>query len=132
VRTLLDWKGSPQPIAATLKRVFPDQPERHVSHEALYTAIYTQPRGELRKPLVAGLRHGRSTRWPRTRGEERRGQIPDRVSIHVRPPEMDDRIMPGHWEGHFIKGAGNPSSVDVQVKRTSRLVLLTRISARAG
>jgi IS30 family transposase len=67
VRTLLDWKWSPQQIAATLKRVFPDEPERHVSHETIYTAIYAQPRGELRKQLVACLRHGRSTRC-RARG----------------------------------------------------------------
>ena len=90
VRTLLDWKWSPQQIAATLKRLFPDEPERHVSHETIYTAIYTaiygQPRGELRKQLVACLRHGRSTRMPRSRGEDRRGQIPDMVSIHVRRP----------------------------------------------
>ena len=127
VRTLLDWKWSPQQIAATLKRVFPDEPKRHVSHETIYTAIYAQPRGELRKQLVACLRHGRSTRLPRTRGDDRRGQIPDMVSIHVRPPEVDDRVMPGHWEGDFIKGAGNKSSVGVLVERTSRLVLLAKM-----
>jgi transposase, IS30 family len=127
VRTLLDWKWSPQQIAATLKRVFPDEPERHVSHETIYTAIYAQPRGELRKQLVACLRQGRSTRLPRSRGQDRRGQIPDMVSIHVRPPEVDDRVMPGHWEGDFIKGAGNKSSVGVLVERTSRLVLLAKM-----
>jgi IS30 family transposase len=127
VRTMLDWKWSPQQIAATLKRVFPDEPERHVSHETIYTAIYAQPRGELRKQLVACLRHGRSTRMPRTRGEDRRGRIPDMVSIHVRPPEVDDRVMPGHWEGDFIKGAGNKSSVGVLVERSSRLVLLAKM-----
>lgn len=128
VRTMLDWKWSPQQIAATLKRVFPDEPERHVSHETIYTAIYAQPRGELRKQLVACLRHGRGTRLPRTRGDDRRGQIPDMVSIHVRPPEVDDRVMPGHWEGDFIKGAGNKSSVGVLVERTSRLVLLAKMN----
>jgi IS30 family transposase len=107
VVTLLDWKWSPQEIAGTLKRVFPNEPERHVSHETIYTAIYAQPRGELRRQLIACLRRGRSTRMPRTRGEDRRGQIPDKVSIHVRPPEVQDRVMPGHWEGDFIKGAGN-------------------------
>jgi transposase, IS30 family len=127
VRTMLDWKWSPQQIAATLKRVFPDEPERHVSHETIYTAIYAQPRGELRRQLVACLRQGRSTRLPRTRGEDRRGQIPDMVSIHVRPPEVNDRVMPGHWEGDFIKGAGNKSSVGVLVERTSRLVLLAKM-----
>ena len=121
VRTMLDWKWSPQQIAATLKRVLPNEPERHVSHETIYTAIYAQPRGELRKQLVACLRQGRSTRMPRTRGEDRRGQIPDMISIHVRPPEVDDRVMPGHWEGDFIKGAGNKSSVGVLVERCPTL-----------
>jgi len=127
VLTLLSWKWSPQQIAATLKRVHPDQPEHHVSHETIYTAIYAQPRGELRRQLIACLRHGRSTRMPRSRGTDRRGQIPDMVSIHVRPPEVNDRVMPGHWEGDFIKGAGNKSSVGVLVERTSRLVLLARM-----
>ncbi len=127
VRTLLDWKWSPQQIASSLKLVFPNEPERHVSHETIYTAIYAQPRGELRRQLIACLRQGRGTRMPRTRGEDRRGQIPDMVSIHVRPPEVDDRVMPGHWEGDFIKGAGNKSSVGVLVERTSRLVLLAKM-----
>jgi len=66
--------------------VFPHEPERRVSHETNYTAIDAQLRGELRRQLVACLRHGHSTRMPRTRGTDRRGQIPDMVSIHVRPP----------------------------------------------
>ncbi|MDN5939943.1 MAG: IS30 family transposase [Salinisphaera sp.] len=127
VLTLLSWKWSPQQIAATLKRVFPDEPERHVSHETIYTAIYAQARGELRRQLIACLRQGRGTRMPRSRGTDRRGQIPDMISIHVRPPEVGDRVMPGHWEGDFIKGAGNKSSVGVLVERTSRLVLLARM-----
>jgi IS30 family transposase len=92
-----------------------------------HVAIYAQPRGELRRQLIACLRQGRSTRMPRSRGTDRRGQIPDMVSIHVRPPEIDDRVMPGHSEGDFIKGAGNKSSVGVLVERTSRLVLLARM-----
>jgi IS30 family transposase len=127
VRTLLDWKGSPQQIAATLKRVYPDAPHRHVSHETLYTAIYAQPRGELRRQLIACLRQGRSTRRPRTGGTDRRGQIPDRISIHVRPPEVHDRVVPGHWEGDLIKGAGNASAVGVLVERTRRRVMLARM-----
>ena len=90
VLTMLDWKWSPQQIAGTLKRVFADKPERCVSHETIYTAIYAQPRGELRRQLIACLRRGRSTRMPRSRGDDRRGQIPEMVSIHVRPPEIDD------------------------------------------
>src|SRR5258705_11314388 len=63
----------------------------------------------------------------RKRGTDRRGQIPEMVSIHVRPPEVDGRVMPGHWEGDFIKGAGNQSSVGVLVERSSRLVLLAKM-----
>ena len=128
VLTMLDWRWSPQQIAGTLKRVFPNEPERHVSHETIYTAIYALPRGELRRQLIACLRHGRSTRMPRSRGDDRRGQIPQMVSIHLRQPEVHDRVMPGHWEGDFIKGAGNQSSVGVLVERTSRLVLLAKMA----
>src|SRR5258707_1286271 len=136
VLTLLEWKWSPQQISGTLKRMYPTDPTQHVSHETIYapkevplgdTAIYAQPRGELRRQLIACLRHGHSTRMPRTRGTDRRGRISDMVSIHVRPPEVDDRVMPGHWEGDFIKGAGNQSSVGVLVERTSRLVLLAKM-----
>ena len=138
VLTLLDWKWSPQQISGTLKRMHPNDSSQRVSHETIYTAIYARPYGELRRQLVACLRHHRSDRMPRSRGTDRRGQIPDMVSIHVRPPEVDDRVMPGHWEGDFIKGANNASSVGVLVERSSRLVLLahmddaTAASALAG
>src|SRR5258708_1655351 len=127
VLSLLEWKWSPQQISGTLKSMSPDDPTQHVSHETICTAIYAQPRGELRRQLIACLRHGHSTRMSRKRGTDRRGQIPDMVSIHVRPPEVEDRVMPGHWEGDFIKGAGNQSSVGVLVERTSRLVLLAKM-----
>lgn len=124
---LLRWKWSPQEIAATLKRVYPHQRQRHVSHETIYNAIYAYPKGELRKELIACLRQNRTKRMPRSRGQDRRGQIPEMVSIHVRPPEVDDRIMPGHWEGDLIKGAGNRSAVAVLVERVSRAVLLAKM-----
>ena len=127
VLTLLDWKWSPQQISGTLRRMYPNDSTQQVSHETIYTAIYARPYGELRRQLVACLRHHRTDRMPRSRGTDRRGQIPDMVSIHVRPPEVDDRVMPGHWEGDFIKGANNASSVGVLVERTSRLVLLARM-----
>jgi IS30 family transposase len=127
VLTLLDWKWSPQQISGTLRRMYPDDSTQQVSHETIYTAIYARPYGELRRQLVSCLRHHRTDRMPRSRGTNRRGQIPEMVSIHVRPPEVDDRVMPGHWEGDFIKGANNASSVGVLVERTSRLVLLARM-----
>jgi len=97
VSSLLTWCWSPQQIAHTLRRMHPDDPSRRISHESIYNAIYAHPRGELRKPLIALLRQGKSTRRPRSAGNDRRGQIPEMVSIHVRPPEVQDRIMPGHW-----------------------------------
>jgi Transposase and inactivated derivatives, IS30 family len=81
----------------------------------------------LRKDLIACLRHGRAKRRPRSRGQDRRGQISDMLSLHVRPPEVEDRLVPGHWEGDLIKGARNQSAVGTLVERTSRLVLLARM-----
>lgn len=129
VVTMLAWRWSPQQIAATLRRVYPNQPEHQVSHETIYTAIYAHAKGELRQDLIACLRQGQSTRRPRRRGQDRRGQIPDMVSIHLRPPPIEDRQVPGHWEGDLIKGAGNRSSVGVLVERSSRLVLLARMES---
>ena len=118
---------SPQQITAMLKRTFPDNPGRHVSHETIYNAIYAQPRGELRREFISCLRHAHGRRLPRSHGTERRGQIADMLSIHVRSPEVNDRLMPGHWEGDLIKGAANRSAVAVLVERISRAVLLAKM-----
>ena len=123
---LLTWGWSPQQMSATLRRMHPDDRAWHVSHETIYNAIYAYPRGEFKKQLITLLRQARSTRRPRSAGNDRRGQIPEMVSIHVRPPEVNDRLMPGHWEGDLIKGAGNKSAVGVLVERSTRLVLLAR------
>lgn len=127
VVSMLQWRWSPQQIVGALKRTHPQDKRYHVSHETIYTAIYALPRGELRRQLISCLRHARSKRLPRSRGKDRRGQIPDMVSIHVRAPEIEERVLPGHWEGDFIKGAGNKSSVGVLVERTTRLVLLAKM-----
>jgi transposase, IS30 family len=128
VRHFLELKWSPQEISAILKRAYPTDSSLNVSHETIYNAIYAYPRGELRRQLIACLRQGHAKRLPRSRGTDRRGQIPDMVSIHVRPPEVNDRLMPGHWEGDLIKGAGNRSAVGVLVERMSRAVLLVKMS----
>ena len=127
VRELLGRKWSPEQIAIYLKRQFPHDPSQHVSHETIYNVIYAQPRGELRKELIACLRHARAKRMPRTRGEERRGKIADMLSIHVRPPEVSDRLFPGHWEGDLIKGKANASAVGTLVERSSRLLILVHL-----
>ena len=127
VTHMLGWLWSPQQIAQTLRTMWPDKPELHVSHETIYTAIYAHPKGELRKDLIACLRQGKSGRKPRSAGEDRRGRIPEMVSIHLRPPEVTDRVMPGHWEGDLIRGAANKSAIGVLVERTTRLVLLAKM-----
>jgi IS30 family transposase len=125
---LLIWCWSPQQIAHTLRRMFPHERAWQASHETIYNAIYAYPKGELRRQLIALLRQGRSTRRARSGGADRRGQIPQMVSIHVRPPEVADRLMPGHWEGDLIKGAANQSAVGVLVERSTRLVLLCKMA----
>ena len=85
------------------------------------------PRGELRTEVIGWLRFGHAKRRPRARGEDRRGRIPDMVSIHDRPPEMEERLIPGHWEGDLIKGAHNRSSVGTLVERTTLFTVLSRM-----
>ena len=104
VECLLRARHSPEQIAGILRRMHPDQPNPQVSHETLYTALYAMPRGELRTELIACLRQARKSRRPRARGEDRRGTIPHMTSIHQRPPEIDERVIPGHWEGDLNQG----------------------------
>ncbi len=127
VRHQLGLLWSPQQIARKLKALWPDNPEKSVSHETIYNAIYLHPRGELKRELVACLRHHNQARKPRSRGTDRRSQIPGMQSIHIRPPEVDDRLIPGHWEGDLIKGAGNRSSVGTLVERTTGFVVLAKM-----
>ncbi|AFP31441.1 Integrase [Marinobacter sp. BSs20148] len=93
----------------------------------MYKAIYAQPHGELRKELIACLRQGHTKRRPRAGGVDRRQQIPDLVSIHLRPPEVEEQLLPGHWEGDLIKGAFNRSAVGTLVERVSGLVFLAKM-----
>ena len=127
VKSLLLERWSPQQIASRLATLHPSETALRVSHETIYNVIYAQPRGELRRELIACLRLARIKRWPRSRGEDRRGQIADLLSIHVRPPEIEDRQFPGHWEGDLIKGAGNLSAVGTLVERSTRLLMLVKL-----
>ena len=118
---------SPEQIAGTLALVHTDTPSLRVSHETIYTAIYAMPRGELRTQVIGWLRFGHAKRRPRARGEDRRGRIPDMVSIHDRPPEVEERLIPGHWEGDLIKGAYNRSAVGTLVERTTLFTVLSKM-----
>ena len=128
VHSLLLKGWSPQQISRTLHRHHPGNDEWHVSHETIYTAIYALPRGELRRGVVALLRQHKCARRPRGQGSNRRGQMHDLPSIHIRPPEADERILPGHWEGDFIKGTRNRSSVGVLVDRSTLFLKLVKLN----
>jgi len=127
VRRYLQAGYSPEQIAGTLALVHPEMPSLQVSHETIYTAIYAMPRGELRTQVIGWLRFGHAKRRPRARGEDRRGRIPDMVSIHDRPPEIEERLVPGHWEGDLIKGVYNRSAVGTLVERTTLFTVLSRM-----
>jgi IS30 family transposase len=127
VRRYLERGYSPEQIAGRLRRENPEQPDLSVSHETIYTAIYAHPRGALRRELVALLRRGRGARRPRSRGQDRRGQLQDLLSIHLRPPEANERLLPGHWEGDLLKGARGQSAVGTLIDRKTLFVMLVKM-----
>lgn len=131
VRQLLALKLSPEQIAAKLRQRHPGQTQLQASHETIYTAIYAMPKGDLRRELTVLLRQGRAARRPPSPdsgpSEGRRGSLQDMVSIHVRPPEANDRLVPGHWEGDLIKGKRNASAVGTLVCRHTLFAILVKL-----
>jgi IS30 family transposase len=127
VQAMLGDRWSPEQIAATLRAEFADRPEMHVSHETIYQSLYVQSRGALRRELTACLRTGRAIRRPKRRTDERRGQIPDMVMISQRPAEVEDRAVPGHWEGDLIIGRNSASAIGTLVERATRYVMLLHL-----
>jgi transposase, IS30 family len=119
----LEQGWSPQQISARLKVEFPDDPVMRISHETIYLSLYVQSRGELRRQLTGELRSGRSTR--KAQGQaQKRARIIDMINISERPAEVEDRAVPGHWEGDLICGAQNRSAIVTLVERQTRFVLL--------
>lgn len=128
VQARLERHDSPEQIAGRLKLDFPDEPEMWVSTETIYQSLYIQARGGLKRELTAYLRTGRVMRKPRRTPGHRRTRIPDMVLISERPAEIEDRAVPGHWEGDLIMGSKvSNSSVGTLVERTTGFVMLLHL-----
>jgi IS30 family transposase len=116
---------SPEQICHALVKEFPDDESMRVSAETIYQAIYVQARGGLRREVAAALRTGRARRKPHKQPDQRTSRFTDpMVMISDRPPEVEDRAVPGHWEGDLIVGTRSESAIVTLVERTTRYVLL--------
>jgi IS30 family transposase len=119
---------SPEQISHRLRVEFPDDESMRISHEAIYQALYVQGRGALKRELVACLRTGRALRVPRARTQRGKNFVTDQVMISQRPAEVEDRAVPGHWEGDLILGLGH-SAIGTLVERNTRFTMLLHLPA---
>jgi IS30 family transposase len=122
----LKQQWSPRAISERLKVEYPLDMEMRISHEAIYRYIYVLPRGELKRTLIQALRQEHAYRRTHKTGKpaETRGKIADMLSIEERPAEVEDRIVPGHWEGDLILGKNKQSALGTLVERTTRYTIL--------
>jgi IS30 family transposase len=129
VKLMQNW--SPEQISAWLKKRYPTDERMRISHETIYRSLFIQARGVLKKELQAHLRTRRKMRHSKvstTKGQPR-GQIIDAISIRERPADVDDRAVPGHWEGDLISGSNN-SHIATLVERHSRFVMLVKLDGK--
>ena len=127
----LQRQWSPEQVAGWLKRTYPDDTSRQVSHETIYRSLFIQARGALKKELVEHLRRSRVMRRSRhhTQKTDKHGRITDTVSISERPAGVEDRAVPGHWEGDLLFGSKN-SQIATLVERQSRYVMLAKVDGK--
>jgi IS30 family transposase len=128
--------GRPDLPRATLRSPAPSlvvlHPGAPQQHSQIYQSLYVQGRGALRRDLASRLRTGRALRKPRRRTAERRGRIPDMVNISARPPEVEDRAVPGNWEGDLIVGKASGSAIGTLVERMTGFVMLLYLPDNHG
>ncbi|HEY9289563.1 MAG TPA: IS30 family transposase [Candidatus Dormibacteraeota bacterium] len=127
VQAQLHRRHSPEQIACMLRRQFPENRAMWVSPETIYQSIYVQSRGALRRELAVHLRTGRRLRHPHRPADARRHRIPDMINIRERPPSVEDRAVPGHWEGDLILGKAGRSAIGTLVERATRYVTLLHL-----
>jgi IS30 family transposase len=121
-----DW--SPRQIAVGLERTFAHDRSMRVSHETIYRSLFVQARNVLKKELLGHLRRGGFMRRPRAQAPAQPA-IVDGISIHERPAEIEDRAVPGHWEGDLLMG-GTSSQIATLVERHSRYVMLVKVESK--
>ena len=128
-KLMLDW--SPEQVSGWLKSEYPEDESMRVSHETIYRSLFIQARGVLKKELIQHLRFKRRIRRSRHARDSghHKGQIVDAISIRERPAEIEDRAIPGHWEGDLIGGTKN-SHIATLVERHSRFVMLVRVPSK--
>ena len=128
-KLLLDW--SPEQISGWLQSQYPNDASLRVSHETIYRSLFIQARGVLKQELIQHLRSKRRIRRSRHASihGHSQGKIVDAISIRERPAEVEDRAIPGHWEGDLLRGAGN-SHVATLVERHSRFCMLVKVSGK--
>lgn len=126
----IQW--SPVQIAQMLEKDYPTGKNMRISPEAIYTYLYVLPRGTLKKELLTCLRQNRKHRHKQRRGTKANRTLEDMLSIEERPKEVEDRIIPGHWEGDLIVGKNNRSALGTLVERTTRTVILIPIKNKSA
>ncbi len=123
-------KWSPAQIAKELKKDYPLDMTMRIVPETIYTYLYVLPRGSLKKELLSCLRQNRKRRRQQSRGVKMERKLEDMLSIEERPKEVEDRIIPGHWEGDLIIGKNNRSALGTLVERTTRTTILIPVKSR--
>ena len=126
---------SPEQIAGWLRLAYPDNEAMRVSHETIYRALYVQARGELKRELTRHLRRGRQRRYARQQSSKRQGQgrRTEMVMISERPAEVEDRAVPGHWEGDLLMGnRTSPAAIATLVERQTRYCQLVALPEGSG
>ena len=123
----LEKKYSPEQIAGRLRLEFPDDPEMRVAPETIYQSLYVQSRGALRRDLAVCLRTGRALRRPSRKPGQRKNRILNMINIAERPAEVEDRAVPGNWEGDLIIGKQNQTAIGTLVERQTGYVMLLHL-----